>query len=58
MKTTSIQTKVAGFFFPRLMSVTVLDATVAGMDSGSLKRSEVVTLGHRVVSAPAQAAVN
>jgi hypothetical protein len=58
MKTTSIQTKVAGFCFAVLMSATILGATVAGMLSGSSNGSEVVTLDRMVVAAPATTAVN
>jgi hypothetical protein len=58
MKSTSTQTKVFGAVFALLMSATVLGATVAGMQSGGSRSSDVVTLDRLVVSAPAQSAVN
>ena len=58
MKTTSIQVKVAGFFFALLASVTVLGATVAGMLSGSPGDGEAATLNRMAVSVPATTAVN
>lgn len=58
MKRTSTLTKVAGFFFSVLMSVTVIGATVAGLESRGRISDEVVTLDQLVVSAPAPATVN
>jgi hypothetical protein len=59
MKTTSIQTKIAGFFLAVLASVAVLGGTVGGMEASAQNVSgQVVTLERLVVSAETSTAVN
>ncbi|MGE5336318.1 MAG: hypothetical protein ACM3PU_00725 [Gemmatimonadota bacterium] len=53
MNTTSTATRVAGIFFALLMTVAVLGATVAGMQSDQASGG-VVVLDRVVVTVPAQ----
>ncbi len=55
MNTTSNATKVAGMFFAVLMTVAVLGATIAGLQSDQVTGG-VVVLDRVVVTAPAHAA--
>ncbi len=54
MNTTSNATKIAGMFFAVLMTVAVLGATIAGLQSDQVTGG-VVVLDRVVVTAPAHA---